>query len=168
MTWTAPPVERPDEAQVGDDRTLLVTRLDRARATLLFKCAGLTPAQLAEPAVPPSDLSLLGLVRHLTDVERIWFRVRFAGEPIDWAYGPQVSIAKVDAATAADDYARLVAEQELGRQAIAGRSLDDVYVSERWGELSLRWMLGHVLEEYARHNGHADLLRERIDGVTGA
>jgi uncharacterized damage-inducible protein DinB len=168
MTWTAPDVERPDEALTGDGKTLLVTRLDRARATLLYKCAGLTAEQLAERAVPPSDLSLLGLVRHLTDVERIWFRSRFAGQPVEWAYGPPVSIALADPATAEDDYARLVAEQDLARQAVADASLDDTYASGRWGTLSLGWMFGHVLEEYARHNGHADLLRERIDGVTGA
>jgi uncharacterized damage-inducible protein DinB len=168
MTWTAPEVDRPDEASVGDDRTLLITRLDRARGTLLHKCAGLTAAQLAERSVPPSDLSLLGLLRHLTDVERIWFRTRFAGEPVDWAYGPPVSIAKADAATAEADYASLVAEQDACRQAVADRALDDIYTSDRWGDLSLRWMFGHVIEEYARHNGHADLLRERIDGVTGA
>jgi uncharacterized damage-inducible protein DinB len=168
MTWTAPEVDRPDEALVGDDRTLLTTRLERNRTTLLHKCAGLTAEQLAERAVPPSDLSLLGLLRHLTDVERIWFRTRFAGQPVDWAYGPPVSIAQADAATAEADYARLVEEQELCRQAVAGRALDETYVYERWGPLSLRWMFGHVIEEYARHSGHADLLRERVDGVTGA
>ncbi|HKN95840.1 MAG TPA: DUF664 domain-containing protein [Pseudonocardiaceae bacterium] len=168
MTWTAPEVDRLDEALAGAEWTMLTSRLDRNRTTLLHKCAGLTAAQLAERAVPPSDLSLLGLLRHLTDVERIWFRTRFAGQPVDWAYGPPVSIAEADPATAEEDYARLVAEQELCRQAVTGRSLDDTYPHEQWGPLSLRWMFGHVTEEYARHCGHADLLRERIDGVTGA
>lgn len=167
-TWTTPEIERTDEAQTSAERTMLTTRLDRNRTTLLHKCAGLTADQLAERSVPPSDLSLLGLVRHLTDVERHWFRTRFAGQPVDWAYGPPVAIARADAATAEEDYARLVAEQELCRQAVAGRSLDDIHSHERWGDVSLRWVFGHVTEEYARHSGHADLLRERVDGVTGA
>ena len=146
--------------------------LDWQRGTLLHKCAGLTGEQLARKACLPSDLSLLGLVRHMTDVERTWFRRRFAGQDLDGVYwredAPKAAFADVDPAGAEADLARLVAEQEAARKAVAGLSLDDVFVSERWGEMSLRWCYGHMTAEYARHCGHADLLRERVDGVTGA
>ena len=87
MTWKAPDVERPGGPTTGPERPLLQAMLDWHRATLLYKCAGLTGEQLAERTVPPSDLSLLGLVRHMTKVERAWFRQRFAGEPVDSPFG---------------------------------------------------------------------------------
>src|SRR6266496_1550228 len=81
VTWIAPEVERPEGPLTGPERPMLQAFLDWQRATLLYKCAGLTGEQLARRAIPPSELSLLGLLRHMTKVERIWFRMRFAGEP---------------------------------------------------------------------------------------
>ena len=171
MTWTAPRVTRIDEPFLGDERTVLDGVLARQRGTLLHKCAGLTGEQLALRAVPPSNLSLLGLLRHLASVERHWFRLRFRGEPVPRLFSrdgvPGVAFHEVDAARAEADYACLTAEWESGRQAVAGASLDETFVDESRGEVSLRWLFQHMIEEYARHNGHADLLRERIDGDVG-
>jgi len=168
MTWTAPPVERVDEPFVADERAMLEGFLDWNRRTLLVKCAGLTGDQLAQQAVPPSTLSLLGLVRHVTDVERTWFRFRFGGERVEPVHGPpDVAFGEVDPAHAEQDIALLVAEWDAARRAVAGLALDHIFVSPRWGELSLRWAYHHMNGEYCRHNGHADLLRQRIDGTTG-
>src|SRR6266496_4524907 len=87
VTWIAPEVERPEGPLTGPERPMLQAFLDWQRATLLYKCAGLTGEQLARRAIPPSELSLLGLLRHMTKVERIWFRMRFAGEQVDFPFG---------------------------------------------------------------------------------
>ncbi len=168
MTWTAPDVERPEGPLTGPERPMLQAFLDWYRATLLHKCAGLTGEQLAERAVPPSSLSLLGLVRHMTKVERAWFRQRFAGEPIDNPFGDETDadFNRLDPTRAAADYARLTEEIKLADAAVANASLDDTFTS-RGEVMSLRLIYLHMIEEYARHLGHADLLRERIDGVTG-
>jgi len=168
VTWKAPEVERPEGPLTGPERPMLQAFLDWQRATLLYKCAGLTGEQLAERTVPPSGLSLLGLVRHMTKVERAWFRQRFAGEPVDDPFGDDKSadFEQTDPARAAADYARLTEEFKLVDAAVAHASLDDTFTHR--GELmSLRWIYLHMIEEYARHNGHADLLRERTDGATG-
>jgi uncharacterized damage-inducible protein DinB len=149
---------------------MLQAFLDWQRATLLHKCAGLTGEQLARQTIPPSGLSLLGLVRHLTKVERVWFRRRFAGELVDLPFGddPAVEFEGADPARAAADYARLTEEFKHADAAVANASLDDTFTHERTGEvMSLRMIYLHLIEEYARHLGHADLLREQIDGVTG-
>jgi uncharacterized damage-inducible protein DinB len=149
---------------------MLQAFLDWHRATLLYKCAGLTGEELARRPISPSDLSLLGLVRHLTKVERVWFRQRFAGEPVDlpFADGPEAEFGRTDPARAAADYARLTEEFKLADAAVANASLDDTFTHERTGEvMSLRMIYLHMIEEYARHAGHADLLREQIDGTTG-
>ena len=91
MTWKGPDAERPEGPLTGPERPMLQAFLDWQRATLLHKCAGLTGEQLAERTVPPSGLSLLGLVRHMTKVERAWFRQRFAGEPVDDPFGDDKS-----------------------------------------------------------------------------
>lgn len=165
MTWVAPPVERADEPVVGDERAMLAGFLDSARAGLPLRCAGLTGEQLALRAVPPSNLSLLGLVRHVSDVERTWLRRRFAGERLESRYGG-CAFDDVDAARAEADFGRLIEEQDAARCAVAGASLDETFLSERWGPMSLRWIFIHVIREYEGHCGHADLLRERIDGTT--
>ena len=141
------------------------------RSTLLWKCAGLTAAQLADRSVPPSGLSLLGLLRHLRKVERIWLRTRFASEGVEPLHGFGHGLAlDFDAAapeTARADYEALVEEWIEADRAVAGRSLDDVGAAG--GEpFSLRFVYLHLIGEYARHNGHADLVRESVDGVTGA
>jgi uncharacterized damage-inducible protein DinB len=157
----------------GDEHTLMAALLDHHRQTLLLKCAGLTPEQLALRSVEPSSMSLLGLVRHLTEVERAWFRRRFAGESLDFLYcdmetNPDGDFDDVDPANAEADFDTHSREIELIRAAVAGHSLEETFYHERLKvEMNLRWVYLHLIEEYARHNGHADLLRERIDGATG-
>jgi uncharacterized damage-inducible protein DinB len=171
MTWTAPDIKVPDEPAVADERTLLIAVLDGQRGYLLRKCARLTGEQLARETVPPSNLTLLGLLRHLAKVERAWFRVRLDGQPLPRLYSRadrvDADFEELDPNQAEAAYALLIEEQDLARQAIVGRSLDDTFVHERWGEMSLRWLLLHMTREYAVHNGHADLLREATDGDTG-
>jgi len=171
MEWTAPQVVPPPESFVADERATLVGFLERHRATFAWKCAGLTGEQLARKAVPPSSLSLLGLVRHLADAERAWF-ARFVSDPprsvtFSGSGVPDGAFLLADPARAEEDYAQLLAEWELSRQALAGLSLDDEFDRPPWGRRSLRWVLNHLIEEYARHNGHADLLRQVIDGAVG-
>ncbi len=172
MTWTAPVVTRVDEPFAADERTMLEGWLSWQRSTLLYKCEGLTGDQLAIQAVPPSKLSLLGLIRHLADAERSWFRIRFAGEKVAMTHvvngDSDPAFDDVDPARAEADYDALVAEWEACDRAVAGASLEEAYVSDRFGSMSLRWIYQHLIEEYARHNGHADLIRECIDGQTGA
>ena len=163
-------MERPDGPLTGPERPMLQAFLDWHRATLLYKCAGLTGEELARQPISPSGLSLLGLIRHLTKVERVWFRQRFAGEPVDlpFAGGPEAEFGRTDPARAAADYARLTEEFKLADAAVANASLADTFTHERTGEvMSLRMIYLHMIEEYARHLGHADLLREQIDGATG-
>jgi hypothetical protein len=171
MIWTAPDVVRTDEPFVGDERVMLQGFLDFGRKTLLLKCSGLTGAQLAERATPPSTLSLLGLVRHVTEVERTWFRRRFGGEAVGGLYQrasrPEAAFEDVDPDRAEQDIAALVAEWQAADRAVARLPLDHIFISERWGPMSLRWVYSHMNSEYCRHNGHADMLRERIDGSTG-
>jgi len=171
MGWIAPEVTRIDEPLVADERSTLEALLDWHRATLLGKCAGLTGEQLARQPVPPSNLSLLGLVRHVADAERAWFRRRAGGQPLPEVYArddrPDAAFEEATAAGAEDDYARLVAEQELCRQAVADLPLEHQFTHPRWGQMSLRWVYDHMVAEYARHLGHADLLRECTDGATG-
>ena len=161
---------RVDPPMVADERPLLVAFLEYHRLTLLHKCAGLTAAQLSELAAPPSELSLLGLVRHMTEVERSWFRRSLAGEDAPPLYYSEADPdgdfhlpPEVDPDAC---FGALRREWDHSRRLAASHSLDDC--GARQGEpVSLRWILIHVIEEYARHNGHADLLRERIDGARG-
>ncbi len=147
--------------------------LDFHRQTLLSKCSGLTAEQLRQRASPPSNLSLLGLVRHMTEVERAWFRRRVAGEDVGYLYSseadPDGEFDHVGTADAEQDFAAYLREIDLARQAAAGRDLDETFFDSRHNaQMSVRWVYVHMIEEYARHNGHADLLRERIDGATGS
>ena len=171
MTWTAPDVPLPDVPLTGDERPILEGFLAWHRALLRHKCAGLTGAQLAECAVPPSNLSLLGLVRHLAKVERTWFRRRFRSEDVPMLYvtaeRPDADFEDLDPAQAEAEYAALLAEQEQSRRAVDGVPLDASFDYSDGEKMSLRMVLLHMTTEYARHNGHADLLRERIDGETG-
>jgi uncharacterized damage-inducible protein DinB len=171
MTWTVPAVRRPDEPFTGAERPMLDGFLDGYRASLLMRCSGLTAEQLALRSVPPSNLSLLGIARHLTDVERTYFRRRWGGQDIASYYGtpdrPDAAFEQADPAHAQRDLERLTAEQEAARQAVAGLPLDAIFVNPVWGEMTLRWALTHLIAEYAAHCGQADLIRERIDGRTG-
>jgi hypothetical protein len=152
---------------------MLEAFLDRQRATLAMKCDGLTDDQLREQAAPPSALSLLGLVRHMAEVERNWFRPLLAGEEMGglWAAGaaldPEPAFDDVAKASVPEAFAAWRAECERARElASAAPSLEVTGLRGR-ERFSLRWVTIHLIEEYARHNGHADLLRERIDGTTG-
>ena len=171
--WTAPPAERTEPERISGEREALDAWLDFHRDTLLHKCAGLTAGQLKERAVPPSRLSLLGLVRHMTEVERWWFRIPAANTDLEFPYDPDQTGQDFEALEDADADANLEAfrqEVALARAAVAAKRLDDVVPShgdhpERTRDI--RWIYLHMIEEYARHNGHADLIRERIDGATG-
>ena len=150
---------------------MLTSWLDYHRATLAIKCSGLSPEQLREAAVPPSTLSLLGLVRHLADVERSWFGRTIGGEavrPIYYSEQTPDGAFEVDGADVAEAFDRWAQECERARQiSAAAASLDAVGRQRRGYDVSLRWVLVHMIEEYARHNGHADLLRQRLDGAVG-
>lgn len=171
MTWTAPEITRPEGSLVAGEREMLEGYLNFYRATLLFKCAGLTGEQVAERAAPPSNLSLLGLIRHLRKVERIWFRIHFAAEPaepvFDPALGKDADFELIDASQAQHEYELLLEEWRQSDKAAAGRSLDERFTF-KGQESSLRMIYLHLIGEYARHCGHADMVRERVDGATGA
>lgn len=168
---------RTEPVTVADERTMLCGWLDYHRETLAMKCEGLTPQQLATRSAPPSVLSLLGLVRHLSDVERGWFRRRLGREHAPPLYysddDPDGDFDNVDPATtdagAVDaTFATWRAECARAREIVTGlASLDEVRFRHDGEDVSARWVITHMIEEYARHNGHADLLRERIDGSTG-
>jgi uncharacterized damage-inducible protein DinB len=168
-TWTAPPAHRVTEPQTGPERAMLQGWLDWHRQTLLSKCAGLTAEQLKTASTPPSNLTLLGLVRHMTLVEQSWF-ARATGTEEKWIYGsaenPDGDFEDIAGADAEADFKAYAAELIVVDAKIAGVSLDHEFV-HRQSTKSVRWVYLHMIEEYARHNGHADLLRERIDGATG-
>ena len=165
--------ERTSPPRTAGERETLESWLDFHRATLALKCAGLTDEQLREQSAPPSNLSLLGLVRHMAETERGWFRQVLGGEDAPDLYvTPEDQDAEFTGAATADvaaSFADWGAECELARQAVAAAPSLDVLAAQptRLGAASLRWIMVHMIEEYARHNGHADLLRERIDGATG-
>jgi uncharacterized damage-inducible protein DinB len=157
-----------------NERDMLRAWLEYHRETLLMKCDGLSPEQLAERSVPPSSMSLLGLVRHMTEVERNWFLRVLAGETAPPLYysddDPDGDFDTIDPSKFDDEMAMFYETVERSREAEAAvGSLDENGAVEREdrGPVSLRWIMIHMIEEYARHNGHADLLRERIDGATG-
>ncbi|MDG9707241.1 DinB family protein [Streptomyces sp. DH10] len=166
--------ERRIPATTADERTMLEGWLEFHRQTLAWKCEGLSDEQLRSPAVEPSELSLLGLVRHMADVERNWFRRVLTNEdaaPLYWSdEDPDGEFHLTGADTYEEAHAAWQAEIETARTNAARFVLDDISEGKhrRTGErFNLRWIYTHMIEEYARHNGHADLLRERIDGSTG-
>jgi uncharacterized damage-inducible protein DinB len=165
-------VERIDPPLVAQEREMLDTWLDFHRATLAVKCEGLTDDQLRARAVPPSSLSLLGLVRHMGEVERSWFRRVLGGEQAPPRYysdeNPDGDFDDVAGAGVAEAFGYWRDECAHARERVAAAPSLDVTGTGRHGErYSLRWIMVHMIEEYARHNGHADLLRERIDGAVG-
>ncbi|RAY11777.1 Mini-circle protein [Actinomadura craniellae] len=157
----------------GSERETLRAFLDYQRATLAMKCDGLTDAELRRRSMPPSTLSLLGLVRHMAEVERAWFRRVFEDNDAPMVWSDKIDFqAAYDASgsTRAEAFTAWEAEVENSRriEREAG-SLDLAGYQPRWDEeVSLRMVLVHVLLEYGRHNGHADFLREGIDGTVGA
>jgi hypothetical protein len=164
-TRVAPP-------DVGGERETLSAVLEWHRGTFELKCAGVPPERLSERAVPPSGLSLHGIVRHLAGVERWWFRIQFAGEDVPLLYysddDPDQDFDRLDG-DPGEAFAVWRAECEHSRRIVgAAASLEQMGVRKRTGEpISLRRIMVDLIAEYARHNGHADLLRERIDGATG-
>ena len=175
MTWIAPAVERGTRTDMAcGEREMLDDWLRLRRVFLLRKCAGLTAEQLKTASVEPSRLTLLGLLRHMTEVERWWFRGKYLHEDLPELYSgeehPDGDFDLVGDADAEADYVTFLAETAACDAAVAGHGLDEAADDAKapTGEVSLRWVYIHVLEEYAQHTGHADLLRERIDGATGA
>jgi Protein of unknown function (DUF664) len=164
--------QRTDPPYVAGERQSLEAWLDFHRSTLLWKCEGLSPDQLVQRSAEPSTMSLLGLVRHMAEVERGWFRQYVAGEDVPDLYcteeSPDGDFDEVDPARAADDFATFRSEVEVCRAVGARYDLDHTTRRGRRNfDIDVRWVYIHMIEEYARHNGHADLLRERIDGVIG-
>ena len=163
--------DRPDLPQTGDERTLLTAYLDHHRATFELKCRGVEPARLNEHTMPPSTLTLHGLLRHLTGVERWWFQINFAGDEVPLLYysddDPDQDFERLDG-DLDEEWAAWHRECERSREIVAAHDLDDEGTRVRDGEpISLRGVLLKMVAEYARHNGHADLLREGTDGATG-
>jgi uncharacterized damage-inducible protein DinB len=162
---------RQEPARVLAEREMLEAWLEFQRTTLLLKCEGLDPDALRQRPVPTSKLSLHGLVRHMAEVERVWFTrtlLELPDAPWIW-YDASVEdseLAPLDGADWADDLAAWRQECEASRRAAAAHRLDDC--GERDAQpCSLRWIYVHMIEEYARHNGHADLIRELLDGSVG-
>jgi uncharacterized damage-inducible protein DinB len=158
----------------GDERETLRAFLDYHRATLAMKCEGLTDEQLRERSSPPSTLSLLGLVRHLAEVERTWFRRVMNAEQVGMVWSEEENDFQraydATGSTRAEAFSAWQAEVEISRRVEReAASLDVTAHQARWGEdVSLRLVMVHMIQEYARHNGHADLLREAVDGTVGA
>jgi uncharacterized damage-inducible protein DinB len=165
--------ERIGPPTTAGEREMLRGFLDYHRATLAMKCDGLSDEDLRRQSMPPSALSLLGLVRHMAEVERAWFRRVIDQEdvPLVWSADGDFQVA-YDAADSTRSEAFTAWEAEVERARVIeqqAESLDVVARDHRGGEdVSLRLVMLHLIHEYARHNGHADFLREGIDGVVGA
>jgi uncharacterized damage-inducible protein DinB len=160
--------ERVDPPYEADERTMLIAWLEYHRATLGMKCHGLTDEQLRTRAIPPSSLSLLGLVRHMAEVENNWFRFWLGGDGPNARYDGDEDF-EVEGADVAEAFDYWRSECANANQVLdTFDSLDAVGAGQELGAgISVRWTLAHMIEEYARHNGHADFLREQIDGTTG-
>lgn len=165
---------RESDVELTDERSTLLEYLRVYRMTFEMKCAGLSAEQLARRSVPPSTLSLLGLIRHLADAERGWFRRVMSGDAVPWIFRTDDDRdAAFNAAIGSDE---AVAEawnawrQEVAYAEAFVAGASDLGVTGRTSDgsdVQLREVLVHMIEEYARHSGHADLLRECIDGRTG-
>ncbi|NLU68098.1 DinB family protein [Streptomyces sp. HNM0574] len=164
-------IERTTPPLDADERTTLESWLDFYRGTLAGKCEGLTEAQLRLAAAPPSPVTLLGLVRHMAEVERNWFRRVLAGEDAPPRYGRAEPGAhdggfELDGSSYAEALRAWREETARARENCAARALEET-APFMGGQVSLRWIYTHMIGEYARHCGHADLIRERVDGATG-
>jgi uncharacterized damage-inducible protein DinB len=159
--------------RLGGERATLAEFLRGQRLTLELKCAGLDAEQMARRSVEPSTMSLLGLIRHMAEVERAWFRSRFAEADKTRRYQTpddpdgDFNGAVADPAVVEEAWAAWRAEVAFANEFIADHDFDFVGKDSQGEPVSLRELLVHMIEEYARHNGHADLLRERIDGRVG-
>ena len=154
------------------EREMLEAWLEFHRTTLLLKCEGIDDEKRKARLISTSKLSLHGLVRHMAEVERSWFRrvlKRESDAPSIWC-DPDTEdseMVPLDGADWEDDLAAWQAECEESRRVAAGYTLDDNGVTRSGEPCSLRWIYVHMIEEYSRHNGHADLLRQAIDGAVG-
>ena len=170
VDWTAPTPDPVEGVGTGPDRPLLESYLAYQRRTLRNICADLTSEQLAARPIPSTNLTLLGLVRHMAKVERIWFRIRIGHEDIPPLFDPELGkdydFEHIDPADAKSALETLDEESRLADVAAAKASFEDT-VDWAGGTWSLRMIYVHVIAEYARHNGHADLIRQAIDGETG-
>ena len=165
--------ERIGPPLIAGEREMLRAFLDYHRATLAMKCDGLSDEDLRRQSMPPSTLSLLGLVRHMAEVERMWFRRVINGEDVALVWSDEGDFqAAYDASTATrpEAFGAWQAEVEHSRRIERqAPSLEVTGYQPRWGEdVSLRLVMLHLIHEYARHNGHADFLREGVDGTVGA
>jgi hypothetical protein len=165
--------ERVSPPLAGGERETLRDFLDFHRGTLAIKCDGLDDQALRRRSMPPSTLTLLGLVRHMAEVERTWFRKVINGEdiPLVWSAENDYQVAyDAESSSRGEAFQAWQAEVEHARRIEReAESLDVTGYQPRWdSEVSLRLVMHHLCHEYARHNGHADFLREGIDGVTGA
>jgi hypothetical protein len=167
LAWPVPRSKR--IPRHGDERTMLTAYLDHYRETFDLKCAGVLD-RLSERSAPPSTMSLHGLVRHLAGVERWWFAINFAGQDLPMLHysddDPDQDFESLDG-DPAEALRVWRAECERSRGIVAAADLDAVGAVERGGSYSLRWLMLRMIAEYAQHDGHADLLREGIDGATG-
>ncbi|MFF1694918.1 DinB family protein [Streptomyces sp. NPDC058257] len=173
-TLPVDPARRAQPSLTADERASIEGWLDYHRATLLSKCAGLGDEQLRRTPVASSSLSLMGLVRHLSENERYWFRVIASGEDLPEIYcteeEPERDFNPAKDDTWAEAEETWQAEIAAARVATAEFGLDDLSVGKslhRGAHFNMRWIYTHMIEEYARHNGHADLVRELVDGATG-
>ncbi|MEV6644770.1 DinB family protein [Amycolatopsis sp. NPDC051371] len=162
---------RIDPTPVADERQALTESLDYFRRTFELKCEGLDPARLSERSVPPSTLTLHGLLRHLTGVERWWFRIQFAGEDVPNLYysddDPEQDFTALDG-DVGEAFSLWHSECARSREIVSASSLEQTGTRISTGEpFTLRWLMLRMIGEYARHIGQADLVRERIDGATG-
>jgi hypothetical protein len=179
---------RSDGPGENSERAVLMDYLKDQRLTLQLKCADLDTEQLARRSVPPSDLSLLGLVRHLAGVEQVWMQIRMSGEQVPRLYRAASGPSQTGQSHTGPSQ---TGPNGFGQHEFTGAVADPAVVDEAWaawrrqvaytdayvaatdlGQVGaegdhLRGVLVHLIEEYARHNGHADLLRERIDGRVG-
>jgi hypothetical protein len=165
-------VERVRPPLVADESTMLVAWLDWHRETLAQEVSGVDPERMREATAAPTTLTPLGLVRHMADNERYWFREVVAGEQVEdyWAPedDPEADFRGAHPDGPEADVAVWRAAVAESRAVLTGRSMDDLCAKESpAGPGSVRWVVVHMIEEYARHNGHADVLRERLGGVVG-
>ncbi|HEY2062194.1 DinB family protein [Amycolatopsis sp. NBC_01480] len=155
----------------GDERTQLTGFLDFLRASVVWKCSGLTDEQARRSLVPSELTTIAGLLGHLTLVENYWFRIVLDGQPDEWADALELDPDAEFRAAHRTPIERLIADYQaetaLCREIVAARAFDDTVVFKEREPLTVRWVVAHMIEETGRHLGHLDLLRELTDGLTG-
>jgi hypothetical protein len=155
----------------GSEKEVLAGFLDHYRRTLLDVCDGLSEEELRRPMVP-SGTSLLGMVKHLAYVERGWFQEHVANEPFEYPFDfdddPEADLRIEDGETSREIFELYRGACDRSRKALESASLDDLVANpDRRADYNVRWVVVHMLEEIARHVGHADIIREELDGKTG-